>query len=1100
MAGLDDITTARKFIQTTNNIYRYQVYNKGSPPGSPGHFNTHYNFVSIPDNSFGHWTNNKVSYTRYYDGSAESGAINDPVHEMVVLSLFFSLYDKQYDYPGGRVPRSHPNTDLGSFNIQGDDIGNYAGTFTTAVGLDLLLASELKQINVNYSNQRLERIRGNFSKYLCAQLYYSFMNQYYDTRNTRGIRIYFDSYSMNLFKTCNLDLILHLPWEYILQHIDAEDNEIIHKRWDEIDGKFKDYFNNEIINKKISLKTTQLPLNARSINYTIYGLPASIYVNNYDICIHSICSPEERHILLIRIYMFFSCCSSKERWDIRNRVFQYFEYQLDASLLTNYRIMVNNKPIEFVYAKTQGYIGQYIRYLALGQSSVTGGLPRPKVIYIRDAHHAIPTRRELAVMAAFKGMPTKRYFWGLGPIYVAGWHQPPLEAFDMSVAGIGQSSGSPVNMLRSCWAGLQSFKQLNDTNACVFAGNRLDFIRTIGLLLLVDVGNPDHVTMCDYIFGLRYNKRTDVATYYLYGIDERMLTNCFYSVVEIDVDPQGQYNLRVSTDEEKRNSLMWQNAIVTLPDNKTLGGFKRTKGTWSLGENWRKKLMVNSIFYTFTLDSENIHAINNKFDLGEPNPVKVASGFNPSSIMNEAIGEYIRNTGSYPKSAGDFLRFVEGEKDHNLKEPLQISNYSLYHSASLLFSSFNLIENPSVRLRPWFNKTFIAENNPANIIYKERSKANMIVLFKTAVTKKNNAFHEEINFIHNISHHNKRSVLPETLPDDDNMNNWMRPRNPDNRLMCYGDIRDSSNLDGTLLPRPWNGISDSSCLTHPLDLPTEIVPRVATTGISNIRRGGLSFNPDTEIRSIEGVGGRTNPYQMGGTKNNQSTLKKLNATVNTVANSKMISNKDDYENFTWALRNNGQISFKDIDEKSRASINKILKDAMSSDIFNKIAAHWVDTHPGLKIIEEYAPAYDIYNPDAEILKSIGNFSGQFKTYITHINSNDEKSFFDIFFKGISKPIPSLDSILMSSLDNFFSDYRKKSYKPIMNTYNSKNRITSEKIENKPNSNNKGNTMNIYNKGTLRKNKNNMKKTRRKTNKISNKKFTRKLNQPLDLVS
>lgn len=1075
---VDNLRTATTTSEI-NGIRRYNVYNTGPVDGSPGHFNTHYNFRSIPDNDFGHWTNNKVSYTRYYDGSDALSDINNPVHDIVVLSLFFALYERTYDYPGGRVPRTHPNTNLGNFNIGSVNdrlvIQDTAGSFKINTGLDLLFAREDKTGNLQYSATRIRAIQDNFSKYLCAQMYYSFINQYYDETNTRGIRIYFDSYSMNLFKTCDIRLTLDLPWEYILQHIDAADNRAIYTRWNEIDLRFRRYFATEITAGKIQLETTRRALDIRSINYNIEGLPIVLHVNDYRIHIASDCTPEQRHILLIKIYMFFSCGSSDERWNMRNRVFQYFEYHLHHSLLTNYSITVNTVPSRFLYAKTQGYIGQYIRYLSLGQQNVPGGLPRPKVIYIRDAHHAIPTRRELAVMAAFKRMPTKRYFWAVGPTNATNYHQPPLAAFDMT--NIGQSTGTPPNTLRSCWAGLQTFKQLDDTDTSVFASNRLDFIRTLGLLLLLDVGNPEHVRMCDYIFGIRYpnNSRNDpVATYYLYGVDERMVTNCFYSVVEVDEMPAGQYTIRYSTDEEKRNSLMWQEAIQNTSGRRTLNSFNKANHTFTAGENWRKKLMVNSIFYTFTLDTDNVHAVNNKFDLGDAKePYRTVENaqrrqqvdiqrYDPNPIMNEAIGEYIRDTGSYPKSAGDFLRFVEGEKDHNLKEPLQISKYSLYHACSLLFSSFNLIENPNVGLRPWFNKTFIAENptraSPTgDIIYRERSRANMLALFQTPVAQKDNAFHQTINFIHNISHHNKRSVLPDTLPDANNTATWMRPRNPHNILMCYGDIRDSSNLDPVRSNQP--GISNNSCLTHPLDLEPAIVPRVATPGITNIRRGGLSFDPATEIRSIE-VQGRaaaqgvpavnaiTNPYQMGGTNN---TPKKLNANVNNVNNHKMISNKDDYQNFIWALTNNRYVSFKEIDEKSRVSINKILKDAMSSDIFIKIKLHWIDTHPDLNNTnEEYIPAYDIYNPDAEVLKRIDDFSGQFKTYITYMNTSDEELFFDIFFKGISNPIPTLESILTSSLNIFLSNNTKNT--PINSYKINKKNLTPIKIKNVINKN------------------------------------------------
>ena len=979
---------------------------------------TYYNFSFTKPNTFGHWTNNKVAYRRYYDRTG--GEINTPVDDIVVLTNYFALYGAVHD-SGHQIPTSHPNINLGAYQITGDEhIDSIVaapagdpriGRLQTGVGLDILLAGVFSVSNPAFSANKLIAVRDNLQKYICAQFYYCFINQYYDTDNSKGIRLYFDSYSMNIFKVSNVDMAFVLNWEYILQHIDKTDNIEIHRMWYGLDHLYNQIFANEIAGHHIRFDRVARLNDVNAINYEISGLPSgdSLYCADYTITISGGCTPEQRHILLIKMYMFFACCNPA-RWVIRNRLFQYFEYYLDSSLLTNYQITVNGRQKNFYYAKTQGCIGQYLRYLALGQSSVPGGLPRPKVIYIRDAHHSITTRRELVVMNAFKAMPGKRYFWAIGETNAQPWHQPPVDAFDMENHTIGQSSGTPANTLRSCWAGLQTFKQLRDEDVCVFASNRIDFIRTLGLLLLLDVGNPAHVVMCRYVFGIyRSGQRGingEVPLYYSYGIDERMLTNCFYSVVEID-NPNNIV-LRMSTDEEKRNSLRWQEAISVPPEgggDETLATANKNAGVFAIGENWRKRLMNNSIFYTFSLDLSDTLGLYYKFNLG-PDSTRYTRDVvmaNNTTSVDEALGAYIRYSGSFPKSTGDFLRFVERRKDNNMKTLLSLSRYSLYHECKLFFSSYNAIV--AIGITPWFNKTF-TRNLPA------KSHAEIRRLNSLAVPPKDNNFHVSLNFLYNITNHNKRSVLPNVLPAPAQMGDWSNARSANNLVMCYGDIRDSSNLN-----TPYNSRPTNACLTQPIDLMPDIVRRVATTGISNIRRGGLSFDPATEITNID-VADRLNPYQMGGNKNTPNTPKKLNNAINNLSKHKMISTKEDHDTFIWALRNKVITSFDKIDAKSRVSINNILKDAtISTDIFNIIIKKWIEKHPELMEDSEYTTACEII-PNADVIELINKFSDQFATYSEFINKHDEKPFFDMFFKGISTPVPSMEAIERTLFSNF----------------------------------------------------------------------------------
>jgi hypothetical protein len=1007
------------------------------------YYNLHCNIVL---DNFNHRCNNRIFFKRYIsveptDDATQAG-VNTVPQELCVFSNFFSLFSNNYQ---DQLPAQHILADLGTISEPFNQNDTWNITHT--------IGGQANQIQLQYQPGYLlylygtiigdiplrdylrRSIQENFSKYIVSQLLYFFVNGFYDTTNIKGIRLYYDSYSMNLLKLIRYDITITIPWRDNLKHLSRQDNIDMKASWEILVNRINPMFQAEIADGiQINIFNRIDP----SPEYDHSGIPINLMQRDIEITIPGGISVERRHAFIIKLFMFFAC-HTPERWAIRNTLFQYMEYFLHSDYVFNHTLIRNGNQEQFAYTKTWGFFGQFIRYISLGQGvgapGQLAGSARPRIIHIRDAHHAIPTRLELNLLDSFRNNNLKRYLWAVGPTYAKEWHRTADEYFtnfpggptpfnDANAYGRQYMTG-----IRSVYCGLQSFKQLNDADACVFSHAIEPYLNTLGIIWepAFFVGTFNANVLCDAYFGIRYRENNTVAEpakFFTYGIDERILANCFYSVIERE--PNNTY--RWSTLQEKRLCLTYQ---------QLQGATQYDQARAAAGAIlWRINLYNESLFYSYALDySPRMIARVFSFPgsitpdssliCNEPLiPSQVDQGPEIEDIR-ENLRRYISVRGSYPRSFFDFIKFCEIQRDYNI--PSSSPTTSAYHMALLLFRSYNVYITQGI-------------NIIGNSKFRTFNQTDMFNAMTTIYALPPRPLTTEKlylnNYMFNISHFNKQALFNGTVPTLENFFNVDRPNlapppqagqqgAPNKYLICYGTIKDSANLGYA-----GNMKSNNACFTQPIDLREDIFPRRDPAGVSldplGQRFTTRAGNTNTFINAIKVRGPDALVY--GGGKLN-TVQKKLNSR-NTMSTIRMNtnnhqSNNKDYDALFWALENMNNVSYKELVKDSFEQVCRILEDEKKYlGALDKASQKWIADHPEIIPPKEYDNLRE--SPlSANILTEIGKLKGSFKTYNEWINPTTVQPFFEMFFKkGHQMDLRTLDEIEENISDIIFSKTKR----------------------------------------------------------------------------
>lgn len=766
------------------------------------------------------------------------------------------------------------------------------------------------------------QVRENLEKYLATQLIYCFVcgsGNY----GARGYRLYFCKKSLDLFQQAD-EIVLEIKNRPVMSHLLKEENVALQRNWNYLINKLKEAFPtwntdgahiqinfaeraNLVSDLKHDLHATNPTVS--DIRITMRHLDGLSYEENQANMMGN----------LVRLYQVCRCFK-EEIWNQRNKYVEFFTYEfVNPAYNHTFRARLRNVSghghVESTlnFPRHQGFIGQGLRYIALSQTNYRmniglGGIAardigRPEFIHIRDAHHATPTFFETALMSAFN-RSGKRYFFTNGGVdpYARRWHDvrrwvtPGDRRGDASPAASGEwaktlqddpYSGIRPNdnnklLTQSNWAGLQSFRALAAADQCVF-GTVKRFVDTFGVmfhhheLVQADDGRMEQIR--DLAYGIRirsygtqdgkgiYQRDTNpppAPQYFTYGIDERILVNCFYSTFRFIWGADGRIvrgvggrmifdtSVRFPTNAEKAAVISLQRGVPAEGAPSTLAGilsecfFHDISLGWVsknhceiLGDNRSEgadgaigEIRVNALKVRGGL----IENYNGETAIALARPAiradaaaRVARGVlgggaaadkfiadrvkivgaaaNKLGPQATKIFTYLRVRGQYPKTHHDLLSFCEKAKDFSNPLFKELPFESLYHECTLLFRSYN---------QQWLAEGIL-------VTYNEILPKQTVDLLRTlwgAVTALDSTIncndrHKKFALNPLIKGYTIRNYLPRAAaagvaarPEN---TNWCvdAGARPAGSTYCYGDGRDLSTAAGP-----------NNCLTQPIDLIT----------------------------------------------------------------------------------------------------------------------------------------------------------------------------------------------------------------------------------------------------------------------------------------
>lgn len=1036
--GLAVVHKKNRRIYTTNDIYRYS---EAPVNGQNKHL------------QFGHYTNGVVRLYRFYSqNGANLFGINNPTRKIVVLAQFFSLYDRNWDIAENNIydPMINYTTDyLGKATFHPTGVNpngftdrwgqNFRPTFEIGYQTHLL-KKEFKHCLSELDIRTLKQsIASGLEKYFGSQLIHCFLIGTGLFGDDLAIRVYWDEFSLMLLKTMDGPLKFTLTFRSILMFFIREENNKIMEKWNEL----------------IEVLTREFPADSHGININFVervnivsemnekGLPIHPNVKDIEITFNNTAAAgqkieDARLAAFVKLYQLFTCYVP-ERLDNRNKYMEFYSYQFThEDYLTNYKANIQSrqhgKPnvlSSFYYTNNQGYIGQAFRYIALSQTNYRLTLPgvaeyditSPEIIHIRDAHHGCPTVFERALMDTFENSG-KRYFFTTGFDYQRAWHtiyvprlwnvygfdinenvevtpSDPEErdsatqyiayTFEESTLGNGKQS----NKSRSCWAGLQSFRKLPH-DQCAF-GNQDIFRKTMGIIFHHHEIPP---RVRNILYGIMTNP-TDFKNRYLsnlhyfsYGIDERLLANCFYPILHLTFNDRGQYE---SCRKLTATELGWAQTY-------------RTNNTRIAACNLDvlNEIFTNMFYYVYDLDYRAIgmnHLLeNNKKRIEGATVTNMYETTDVTTLIHPNINKnrniiykllyeiyaYVITHKSFPKTQYDLIKNTEAFRNKTVNAALAPIHKlpSIYRGGNTIFRSYNqqwwTIDNLEVK----YNQIF---KTPSVLMI------NNLIQFITNLRRTNLAVYNSIN--------------------SDTYANYINN---------YKTINKDSSCTGTLAD--YIERRRDTCMSQPLNYIYEPYARPGKSpGWPGYKYRGKSRIPSEGIPTAMVGGARRNSkklkrlYQMGGENasapNNSS--KHLNFKVNI---SKLKSNFATYpktpsEKTTSETSNNMTSSTKVLLNllayKNVLTTEEIIRD---KPIAVKVLASCVANPSNIDKIMEVArsifpyeeSSHDdlYYDPpvNATICHNISSFLEQFKVYISEYDQSSAGiNYFDIYFNLDTKP-------------------------------------------------------------------------------------------------
>lgn len=988
-----------------------------------------------PEWNFGHETHGSVQFSRILKLTNPDPGLNlhglneDGPDETVVFSNFFMLYDQDYDVrygyffpenPAGSFPVSRVGNE---FYLHPPAAVNRFGFVHGAVPQPRLgLGYYLELLNPAFADctspfdkvQLRANINAAFQRTLVQQFLYCFVEgcKQVDSMHKRKIRIYFCNHSLRLLENAS-EIYIRFSFNNHLYHLIRSENIDLQTKWNLLVQHLRTLHDDD----NIRIETTQRINKLSEIG--LDGKKQIPLINDIKI---TLIGPNKR-ASLVRLYHAFSCFLEANR-NRENQLIEFYTYRfVQPVYLQTFQININRlvaagAPIQsrIEYHRNQGFIGQALRYIALSQKRYRLRIMNqpehiflfPRVVHIRDAHHAIPTNYEYALMNAFR-RSGKRYFFVVGRRNSQPWHRPKdayLGISEDNPTGItdpGDLNGFSLpndNIVKSSYAGLQSFQSIDADDQCVF-GQVETFNATLGHLFIWNADDQD--VMRDVFFGIRpvgaFNHPQKVL--YCYGIDERLLINCFYPIAILDgmYRPPNEVEIGWFHQFQRGNFGADAEVPATLRHLRTI--------------------YQNSLFYTIDLSSQ-VYDFNTKFGnnfnpglISEPNFLTITPEdalydlylhTHPNNFTNGGIVfqiyMYMNVRGSYPKNLSDLLMFSEKTRDYQSNNfNVLYSLPSIYHSSEFLFRSMQtqnwcsdraITYNdlwPSVSVNRLFHLYNTIENallpGPENAL---RNRLNNI----------NNCFSK--NWVFNITHFNKASLV-EGLD-----NNWCNElRGVPGLPRCYGNKRDNQGYieEGQVRGPP------GSCLTHPYDLqPTNPVIQYQYRGKKSIPVG-----VDMEFVAWNG-------RQFGGgnkklnSQNKKSNTGKMNTTVS----------RFDVEKFMNVVLH-GKSMNKDEIQSDLTSAKNVVKYYLTNPLTNGKAIH--------KIMLEIMPLktvtydYDFFDPNAYMHHEILEFLGQSYEYYKH-NPANPYLYLNLYL-GFTTEIPfNVDTFLKECLLNQFNKSPPKS--------------------------------------------------------------------------
>ena len=660
---------------------------------------------------FGHYTNDVVNFDKYFSyrpavgrTAAETFGLFTPLREVVVLGQFFCLYAQDFDVQSGFIfvldqslrPPQRFEITSGNCHFHSASVGpgGKRAHAPLVIGFQMHLLNPAMAPCTTPDQKRFLRaaVSANMKKYFSNMLLMCFLNGtgLYRRKTTR---IYFCRYSLQILEDTDY-VTIPVNYQSVLSHFIKTDNNNIFVQWELLCAKLQKEFPSG--HPYVTIGVTSRPHTESELHIT--GYPINPSVNDIEIQIKG--TREQKQAGVVKLFQIFRCFN-EEDWLQRNSLLEFFTYQFtNNAYIQDYKAFIQSTdspprpiPSNIRVHTHQNFIGQALRYISLSQTRYqltigadTNWVERPQFILIRDSHHACPTVFEDALMSAFKNSG-KNYFWSTERRLKRRWHQTAVSVLIDGLPHVilnnpndgAPAPTGPTELKRSFWAGLQSFYRDGDDDS-VF-GTRV-FQDTLGIMYhhheLAGTANLLSVREAAYL-----TSGQPFPIFFSYGIDERILINCGYSVfqwlrdgrgqITRDVAGQIQYatSIRMSTDLEQRAAFEMQdgraNAIPALP---------------SLSQ-----INSNSIYKSFEL-SRKMKKLSSFFgntvgSIGEPLPrlTTWTTGFTfPDVDWVRNISEvilYMKVRGRFPKTAYDLQQFVELARD---KTDLLTYDMTIYSS------------------------------------------------------------------------------------------------------------------------------------------------------------------------------------------------------------------------------------------------------------------------------------------------------------------------------------------------------------------------------------------------------------------------------------
>ncbi len=1003
--------------------------------------------IDPPHIQFGHYTNRVVRLYRYYSKNGEDVyGINTPFQKIVTLSQFLALYDQNWDVQNQNI--YNPIINNGNpvhLTVNGNAVRfNLDPAPNLQIGYCMhLLNSNIQNILTHELKTRLvSNATSGLEKYFGSQLIHCFLIGTGIFGDDLGMRVYWDDYSLNILTNIHTDIPFRftLTFRSILMFFIRQENIEIVNYW----------------NRLVELLLREFPVGTAGIEVTAVddinssseidetGLPIHPTIRNIIISFNNYVShgstlANSRLAAFIKLYQLFTCHRSPEQLALKNKYFEFYTYQfINRSYVTRHGFQIpvaGHAPVisSFWFSNHQGFIGQAFRYIALSQRNYRLIIPdggaydinSPTIIHIRDSHHACPTVFERALMDTFENSG-KRYFFTSGTVYAQPWHHMyvpnDFERFtddDIHANGPNDhltvynpqifdrsrlANGTEVNRSRSCWAGLQSFRKLVG-DECAF-GNHNIFRKTMGIIFH---HHELPIRVKNILYGINNTRVAFPAGYnsnlilFCYGIDERLLANCFFPILHLEFNEDGRFiNCRKFTPQELDWAQRYRSNNTRIPE---------------CNIDVLNDIFSNMLFYIIDLD---IRAIDlNKLLKGD---VNIYNNINLNTFNNRLLYEicaYLLVHKSFPKTPYDLIKNTEDLRNKTL--PVYLSPIhkftSIYHCGNTLFRSYN---------QQWWSQNLDVKYNlsiqqPTSMLI--HTLIEYIQNYGRTHIRDFNTLNSE-QFVNYINNYNSFYKILNANRCRGTLANYIEHRREHCMTQPINYVREPFVREGKALD--WPGYKYRGIISYPSDgIPRAMVPMIGGRRSKKLKRNQRGGNGSATLKNHSNSVSKPFP-------NKSLPSKLLDFKINTSklkSNKSTVSNKMPYD--VKILLN--LIAYKDVltvedIKKDRIVAMKILETCISSDISNiakimKIAySMFPFESPSIEEMNLY------YDPplNASILQNINTFFEKFKLYVKEYNNTSNASnYFDIYFNlETKKPIVHFSNALDSLSSQVYEEMKK----------------------------------------------------------------------------